>query len=899
MYTPYFISLLHLYCISLHLLYMKKYLLYILSCCFLISSCTTTSNLFTTKKKFSNPVQLNAVRVRPQKNNAILPPKPIEIDIFHTDIQVSFDWTKHLCYGEERIFLKPFFYDIDSIVLDAQNMVFSKVEVENSKGEIIQHMISYNKKKLNIQLEKKFNYKDTLIVNIQYTAKPDDKEKGGSAAIKDDKGLYFINTNNKEPYKPSQIWTQGETQSNSCWFPTIDNPNEKFTSNLTISVDKEMTILSNGEKTSSVIEGDIKTEKWENKLPMPAYLTMMAIGEFDIIVDSLNGKEVSYYLEKKYAPYARNIFKHTPEMIAFFGEKLGFQYPWNKYAQVVVRDYVSGAMENTSATLHGDFVQKNNRQLIDASNDDIIAHELFHQWFGDLVTCKTWSHLVLNEGFATLGEQIWVEHKYGKDEALKKSFNRIQRYLNYTSKNSDDAIVNSNYDSQEDMFNVLTYQKGASVLNLLKSEIGEEAFFLGLKNYLTTYQYSNTEIDDLKKEFEKVIGRDLTLFFNQWFLKGGHPVIDVRYTYNDSSKLTQVVVEQMQKNEVGLFNFPLEFKIKQGDKNQTFVFQIEKKKEVFFVEKLDKESQSYPNIIVDPNAVFIGEIKDNKSIFYQIVTYNEADNYIEKIRALKELSLVQQQNDTARFTLLSAINDVNEDIRLKALEWVDWKYAQNYIKAKEFLINLAEKDNFSRVRAEALEILADKREPFLLNFYLKLTQDSSYTVSANALDAVVKLIPEEGLRVAKLLEKDAKGDLFQQISSLYGEKGDTSHVVFFTQNMMHVFDRTRAALLDNFTQLIIKLNTIEYFAQATDLLTNRAIDDENGYIRYAALINLNELNNHYSTQLKQTISDEMKIYFSNQHNSIQEKIKSLIRQEQDEYVLGLLKLKGLYNGVKE
>jgi HEAT repeat protein len=302
---------------------------------------------------------------------------------------------------------------------------------------------------------------------------------------------------------------------------------------------------------------------------------------------------------------------------------------------------------------------------------------------------------------------------------------------------------------------------------------------------------------------------------------------------------------------------------------------------------------------VDPNAVFVGEIKDNKSIFYQIVTYNEADNYIEKIRALKELSLVQQQNDTARFTLLSAINDVNEDIRLKALEWVDWKYAQNYIKAKEFLINLAEKDNSSRVRAEALEILADKREPFLLNFYLKLTQDSSYTVSANALDAVVKLIPEEGLRVAKLLEKDAKGDLFLQISSLYGEKGDTSHVVFFTQNMMHVFDRTRAALLDNFTQLIIKLNTIEYFAQATDLLTNRAIDDENGYIRYAALINLNELNNHYSTQLKQTLSDEMKIYFSNQHNSIQEKIKSLIRQEQDEYVLGLLKLKGLYNGVKE
>jgi aminopeptidase N len=878
---------------------MKKYLLYIIGYSFLFSSCATTTNLFNLKKKFSNPVQLKEVKISPQKNNSILPAKSKEVDIFHSDIQVSFDWSKHICYGVETIYLKPYFYDIDSIVLDAQNMIFSKVEVKNTQGDIIQNLISYDKKKLKIQLEKKYNYKDTLILTIQYTAKPDEKEKGGSAAIKDDKGLYFINTSMKEPYKPTQIWTQGETESNSCWFPTIDNPNEKFTSTLSISVNKEMTILSNGEKTSSVIEGNIKTEKWENKLPMPAYLTMMAIGEFDIIVDSLNGKEVSYYLEKQFAPYARNIFKHTPEMISFFGEKLGFQYPWNKYAQVVVRDYVSGAMENTSATLHGDFVQKNNRQLIDASNDDIIAHELFHQWFGDLVTCKTWSHLVLNEGFATLGEQIWIEHKYGKEEALKKSYNRIQRYINYTNKNSDDAIVNSNYNSQEDMFNVLTYQKGASVLNLLKNEIGEDAFFLGLKNYLTTYQYSNTEIADLRKEFEKVTGRDLNLFFNQWFLRGGHPILDIRYVYNDSSKLAQVIVEQVQKNEVGLFNFPLEFKIKQGNKTQSFVFQIEKKKEIFFVEKLDKESLSFPNIIVDPNAVFVGDIKDNKSISYQIVTYNEADNYIEKIRALKELSLVQQKNDTARFTLLSAINDVNEDIRLKALQWIDWKNAQNYIKAKEFLMNLAEKDASPSVRAEALEILADKREPFLLNFYLKLTEDSSYTVSANALDAVVKLIPEEGLKAAKNLEKDAKGELFQQISTLYAAKGDSTNIIFFTKNLMQVFDRNRAILLDDYIQLVTKINSIEYFTQATDLLTNRAIDDENGYIRYAAIINLNELNNHYSTQLKQSIPDDMKSYFLHEHNSLQEKIKSLVNQEQDEYVLGLLKLKGLYNGVKE
>jgi aminopeptidase N len=877
---------------------MKKNIFY-LSIVVLLNACATFNHLRSNSKTPINPILLNEVKVKPTKNNFFLPANSKDIDIIHTDISVSFNWVKHECIGIETLILKPYFYETDSIILDAKNMVFSNVEVKNMQGEIIQNLISYDKKRLKINLEKKFTKTDTLIVSLKYLAKPDENEKGGSAAIKDDKGLYFINTNHKEPNKPTQIWTQGETQSNSCWFPTIDNPNEKFTSSLTISVNKDLTILSNGEKVSSTIEGNLKIEKWENKLPMPAYLTMMAIGEFDVTIDSLNGKEVSYYLEKEYAPFARNIFKNTSEMISFFGEKLGVQYPWNKYAQVVVRDYVSGAMENTSATLHGDFVQKNNRQLVDANNDDIIAHELFHQWFGDLVTCKTWSHLVLNEGFATYGEQLWIEHKYGKEKALKKSYDRIQRYLSYTKNNADEAIVNSNYKIQEDMFNVLTYQKGASVLNLLRHEIGDEAFFLSLKNYLNSYQFANADIDDLRKEFEKVTGRDLNLFFNQWFLKGGHPVLDVRYSYNDSTKLVQISIEQIQAVEAGLFNFPLEFKIQDGAKIRNFNFQIEKKKETFFVEKLDLDAPFYPNIIIDPNAFFVGEIKDNKSFFYQIITYNQAENYIEKVRALKELNLVQQQNDSARGILLSAINDVNEDIRLKALEWIDWKNAQNYLKAKDVLINLAEKDTDPNVRAEALEILAEKREPFLLNLYLKLTEDSSYNVAANALDAIVKLIPEEGLRAAKNIEKDAKGKLFQQISTLYSEKGDTSNLSFFTKNMMQVFGKKRATLLDDYTQLIIKINSPEKVIEATNLLSTRAIDDENGYIRYASIINLNELNNHYSIQMKQTISDEMKSYFTNESSLLQEKIKSLINQEQDEYVLGLLKLKGLYNGVKE
>jgi aminopeptidase N len=287
-----------------------------------------------------------------------------------------------------------------------------------------------------------------------------------------------------------------------------------------------------------------------------------------IVKDSWNGKEVSYYVEPKYKDVASKIFGNTPEMIDFYSKTLGVQYPWPKYAQVIVRDYVSGAMENTSATIHGEFVQRNERQLIDESHQDIIAHELFHQWFGDLVTCESWSNLPLNESFATYGEYLWNDYKYGKLYADVKLYRQAKGYFG-ESKRKNVNMIRHYYDDKEDMFDAHSYNKGGAILHMLRAQVGDEAFFASLQKYLTKKAFGTAEIHDLRLAFEEVTGRDMNKFFNQWFLQSGHPVLDIKYSSDEDS----VYVDITQKHNADLgqvYNLPMKINVFYGDIVMTY-----------------------------------------------------------------------------------------------------------------------------------------------------------------------------------------------------------------------------------------------------------------------------------------------------------------------------------------
>ena len=922
----------------------KKYLS-LLAGLVLFASCDTVQHVWKslrahTKKNSKPAIALHSVVVKAvsASNSREIPSRII--DILHTDLALQFNWGKHECNGEAVITLTPYFYETDSIVLDAHSMRFSLMELKTLSGDDVLFTSDYNKDELRLHLDRKLAVGDTVMLTLRYTASPDEVENLGGKAIRGDKGLYFINTDHSEPSQPVQLWTQGETEANSCWFPTIDKPNEKFTLSIAITVNKELTTLSNGLLKSSRVNGNLRTDTWVSAKPMPAYLAMMAVGDFqmtkdtlmgmvtqnyttytydtvrhysmddsmmhidsiikipyqqvrDVKKDLLNGVEIAYYLEPAYHPYAKTIFKNTPEMVDFYSAKLGVPFPWEKYAQVIVRDYVSGAMENTSATLHGESVQKTNRELLDAPNDDIIAHELFHQWFGDLVTCESWSHLVLNEGFASYGEQLWVEYKYGNDAALVKAWNAMNRYLQYAESNNDHPIIRFDYGARDDMFNAITYQKGARVLHLLRTDLGDEAFFMSLKNYLQQYACSNAQIDDLRRVCEKVSGRDLRAFFDQWFYRGGHPILDIHYDYNDSTHRMAVTIEQKQSNAMGLFHFPLTFTVRQGAQKRDYTFSIRKQKEIFWVSPFDNHHPDKPNVFVDPYATFIGEIHDNKPILSWVNSYYSAGNVIEKLRSLEALKTLQSIQDTARKVLLSALTDENETVRIKVLEWVNWKEKGNYGAVRDLLIQMANKDKVISVRAKATEVLAQAKDQELLNTFIGLVHDSSYTIAGNALQGLYQIYPQEALHFCRKMEKEARKKLFSQIASVYAGDGESKDSNFFISNLMIVGMRTRIELMANYTTYCIRLHQFELYKTAISLLDERAIQDRYPAVRFNAILNLMAIQEKWQQLADREKDTTLKVKLQADASGLQHRIQEIIDRQTDEEVIQLLKTKSI------
>ena len=245
-----------------------------------------------------------------------------------------------------------------------------------------------------------------------------------------------------------------------------------------------------------------RTDTWVMDQPHCPYLFFMGIGDFAVVKDNYKGKEVNYYVEKEYEKVARKIFGHTPEMIAFYSDKVtGIPYPWVKYSQMVGRDYVSGAMENTTATLHQASAQQDARELVDGNSwEGTIAHELFHQWFGDLVTAESWSNLTVNESFANYSQVLWNEYKYGADAGAYE--NEKDKLTYFGSQGQKKDLVRFYYADKEDMFDQVTYEKGGRILHMLRNYVGDDAFFKSLNKYLTTNQYSNGSAHKLRLDFE-------------------------------------------------------------------------------------------------------------------------------------------------------------------------------------------------------------------------------------------------------------------------------------------------------------------------------------------------------------------------------------------------------------
>ena len=679
-------------------------------------------------------------------------------DLVHTKLDVKFDYDKSYMYGKAWITLKPHFYNTDSLLLDAKGMDIKEVSVMKGTAKSTLKY-NYNGMELRITLDKTYKGGENYTVYIDYVSKPNELKVQGSAAITDAKGLYFINPKGEDKEKPTQIWTQGETEANSVWMPTIDKPNQKTTDEIYMTVPAKYVTLSNGLLISQKKNADgTRTDYWKMDLPHAPYLFFMGVGEYSIIKDSYKGKEVSYYVEKEYAPVARTIFGHTPEMIKFYSEKLGVEYPWQKYAQIVGRDYVSGAMENTTATLHQESAYQNARELVDGVGwESTIAHELFHQWFGDLVTCESWSHITVNESFANYSETLWDEYKNGKDAGDAQNFGDMQGYLQDPGNPGKD-LVRFHYADKEDVFDGVSYNKGGRILHMLRNYVGDDAFFKSLNNYLTTNKFKAGEAGLLRLAFEETTGKDMNWFWNQWYYGSGHPIVKIDYKYDNNKAM--VIIEQTQKTGK-VFRLPIAIDVYTGAAKKRYNVWVENKIDTFSF-----DYNSKPNLInVDADKVMLWIKTDNKTAENYVHQIKYAPQYLDRKEALDYFDKNKMPE------LANGLTDKYAPLRRNTIVKLESSKIAEDAKIIEAIEKIANTDKDRKTKAAAIAYLAKTSDAKYKALYEKNINDSSYSVAGAALEGLVGLDPAKSYELAKKFSKDAKGGLGDVVNEVIIKEG--------------------------------------------------------------------------------------------------------------------------------
>ncbi len=384
-------------------------------------------------------------------------------------------------------------------------------------------------------------------------------------------GLYFIKPDSHYPRKAVQLWTHAETEEARYWFPCFDAPHDKATTEMIVSVPKNFFALSNGALLSVNERGPKKTFHWRQAVAHSPYLVTLVAGKFSEIADEWSGIPIQYYCEPGREEDTRRAFGKTPKMVKFFSESIGVKYPYEKYAQIAVSDFIMGGMEHTTATTQTDRVLMDARAYPEFTADWLVSHELAHQWFCDLLTCKEWSHAWLNESFATYFEALFTEHDLGQDEFEYEMADKLRLYLDEDRKVYRRPIVTNMYRHPDDLFDRHLYEKGSLVLHMLRRDLGDNLFWKSIRRYVETFQGRAVETNDLIAAIQDATGRNMRKFFDQWVYGPGHPDYTVHYWWDDKKRRAHVRVSQKPVDGGKYFHvrMPIEFVTASGTKRFT------------------------------------------------------------------------------------------------------------------------------------------------------------------------------------------------------------------------------------------------------------------------------------------------------------------------------------------
>ncbi len=637
-----------------------------------------------------------------------------DYDAIHYRLKLFFDLKNKTFKGENRITLTPLRDGFNRCILDAEE--FKVTEVLNQR--YLPLKFKQTDRKLIVNLLRTYSYGDTLFFTVKYNGK-DPKA-----------GLFF---NEETPENPSLVSTISWPENAHHWFPCYDYPNDKVTQEVIVTVKSEYRVLSNGKliNVTEDKENKTKTYHWLQDLPHSTYLFMLAIGPYEVIRDSLGSTPINYWVYKKDVENARFIFRNTPKMMDFYNNLFGFKYPWAKYDQVTIPGQGGGA-EATSATVLDQNVIHDKKAEQDFSWETVIAHELSHQWWGDLITLRTWAHTWMNESFATYSDYLYTRYAKGEDEAAVALLGKKNAYLREAHTKYMHPIVFNRYNKPSDVFNRHTYQKGASVLHMLRFVLGDESFFRTLQYFLHKYAFQVVDTYDFMNAVKKVTGQNLDWFFNQWVFKPGHPIFDISYSWNNKTKKVNLRVIQTQDTTKGIpvYKTPVIIEVvTPGEKFCRKVW-IKKKREEFEFSVNEKPLM----VRFDKGNFLLKEWSFKKGID-ELIYQLKNDDVIGKMWAASELLRFKDEYNAMNSLIEIAYNDPFWAVRRSAVETIakikDKKYI-DFFKAKCG-------DNNSKVRTSALRALGDFKNPDLIKFFEeRFEKDSSYLAQAEALRSIGK-----------------------------------------------------------------------------------------------------------------------------------------------------------------
>jgi aminopeptidase N len=726
--------------------------------------------------------QLATLAQTPAQQPSALPPAHYvpSHDYDQRDIKLNlrFDWQQEQAIGTETITLAPLVRDLRRVELDAANMTFNSVTL--APGTPLKFETDASAEKLRIDLDRAYQPTDVLTFVIDYHTNGVNTTRGIASF---GRGLTFIKPRADDPTRPRQIWSQGETDYNHYWFACFDQPNDFVTTEIVATVERPLMVVSNGRLLSVKDNKDnTRTFDWKIDEPHATYLTSIVVGDYTAVEGRYADIPVTSYVYPQEVAEGRLTTSRLPEMVKFFSEMTGVKYPYAKYAQTVARDF-GGGMENISATTQTDNMIHDARAELDQTSDSLESHELAHQWFGDLVTCRSWSDIWLNESFATYFQALWDERSLGRDDFLYRDVkNNQDQYYAAWARGLRRPIVTKNYTNADAIFDTYAYPRGGAVLHMLHVALGDAQWWRAINHYLTKYAHQPVETEQFRIAVEEATGQSMDWFFDEWVYRMGHPVFRVTQAYDPAAKTLTLTVRQEQKidpanayPQVALFRTPVEVEIGTAQGTRVERALIEPKEEQALTFHTDAE----PVLVnFDYGDTLIKELKFDKptdALVYQLTRDTDMMGRMWALGQLSERMKAQATTDAERQHIAEVLSgaltgDKFWGMRVEAaaaLQGVPGDTARRALLA-------ATKDENARVRAHAVTSLAATKDQTLADVYLPMLGDQSYAVvraaaqalgatkSPVAYDALVKLLAQpswrDSVRISALMGLTALAD---------------------------------------------------------------------------------------------------------------------------------------------